>query len=681
MKKIFFVIVSTLFFTQSAFAGKGYTTDTQPATCVDGDFWIDTNGATGERFYVCEEGSWVKSVGYGTSANPSFNSIHASGGNLAAANAQVTKKWITGLPYTANVTSVIYGGKHYICTSTHTADSTTEPGVGASWETVWSEVVGGSGATAIDDLTDVDTTGKATGKILKFDASGNLVVGDDSTGSGSVPSGTVNGQVLLWATDQWAASTPPWVTTASLGSGVGTWLATPSGSNLASALTSALPASKGGTGLTSLGTGVAAALAAAVDGTGGLASKASLDALPNIVFGTGIAVAEDTPSSGTDTVSVDADATPTDGSAKPITSNAVYDALAGKQSTLVSGANVKTINNTSILGSGNITINDGTGGGLTATLSSAPYSDVACTADGVYNHTLYKCIDNGSGTGYFTEYVATIAYLNATPVDTTPDAFTFADVTNAELSTEYIALAQINGIAAGITCSGSGGTVAACTGSTVGTCGTFGSTSGSITNGQYVGAKVTSSATASTSVSNVVTCGGVVSDPAFIVTTASASSCSSQSLIYDYSTLNYNDGNLYETSISAFAVTGTGKRLYSVGFKTGNAANGSATTGLYKVLVSTNQDFSGTLVDEFYINTPGAINTAFSALSGNRPILSDGTTYYVGIYANGATYAQLVNLGRSSASGKTAYKVTGIGGTVTTTSNQTHIGEVKVCDN
>lgn len=42
-----------------------------------------------------------------------------------------------------------------------------------------------------------------------------------------------------------------------LGTGVGTFLATPSGANLATALTTALPASKGGTGLTSLGTGVA----------------------------------------------------------------------------------------------------------------------------------------------------------------------------------------------------------------------------------------------------------------------------------------------------------------------------------------------------------------------------------------------------------------------------------------
>lgn len=43
----------------------------------------------------------------------------------------------------------------------------------------------------------------------------------------------------------------------SLGTGVATFLGTPSGANLASALTTALPATKGGTGLTSLGTGVA----------------------------------------------------------------------------------------------------------------------------------------------------------------------------------------------------------------------------------------------------------------------------------------------------------------------------------------------------------------------------------------------------------------------------------------
>lgn len=39
------------------------------------------------------------------------------------------------------------------------------------------------GASAIADLTDVDTTGKATGKILVFNESGDLVVGDDQIGA------------------------------------------------------------------------------------------------------------------------------------------------------------------------------------------------------------------------------------------------------------------------------------------------------------------------------------------------------------------------------------------------------------------------------------------------------------------------------------------------------------------
>jgi len=38
---------------------------------------------------------------------------------------------------------------------------------------------------SIGDLNDVDTTGKAEGKILKFDASGNLVVGTDEGGAGA----------------------------------------------------------------------------------------------------------------------------------------------------------------------------------------------------------------------------------------------------------------------------------------------------------------------------------------------------------------------------------------------------------------------------------------------------------------------------------------------------------------
>lgn len=272
MKKLFFVFVAVLCVAANAHAGKGYTNDTAPATCVDGDFWIDTNGTSAERFHVCEEGTWVKHLGNGTTSNPSFLSVHASGGNLAAANKQVTKAWQTGLSYTADVTSVIHGGKHWIAKTTHTAGSTTEPGVGANYTDAWTEVSGSGdnlGSATYSNVVALWASGSCSG-YLKNDGTC-----DTPSGSATYPSST--------GLANWTGSA--WGTSQSLGTGVGTWLATPSGANLASALTSALPATKGGTGLTALGTGVATALGNNVNGTGGFVTY---DSLPPITWGTGL---------------------------------------------------------------------------------------------------------------------------------------------------------------------------------------------------------------------------------------------------------------------------------------------------------------------------------------------------------------------------------------------------------
>lgn len=55
------------------------------------------------------------------------------------------------------------------------------------------------------------------------------------------------------------------------------------------------------------------------------------------------------------------DNTPTANSNNPVKSGGVKTALDSKQDTLVSGTSIKTVNNTSLLGSGNIQINDGVG--------------------------------------------------------------------------------------------------------------------------------------------------------------------------------------------------------------------------------------------------------------------------------------------------------------------------------
>lgn len=55
------------------------------------------------------------------------------------------------------------------------------------------------------------------------------------------------------------------------------------------------------------------------------------------------------------------DNVPTSGSDNPVKSGGVYTALGNKQDALVSGTNIKTINNESILGNGNISIQGGGG--------------------------------------------------------------------------------------------------------------------------------------------------------------------------------------------------------------------------------------------------------------------------------------------------------------------------------
>lgn len=148
----------------------------------------------------------------------------------------------------------------------------------------------------------------------------------------------------------WAGITP--------GTGVGTFLATPSGANLAAALTTALPASKGGTGITSLGTGVATAMGNAVGATGGFvtydADLADLadGSLTGSKVGTGIN--GDNITTGT---IADARIASTIARDSEVTS-----AVSTKQDTLVSGTTLKTVNSQSLLGSGDVAVTAAPGG-------------------------------------------------------------------------------------------------------------------------------------------------------------------------------------------------------------------------------------------------------------------------------------------------------------------------------
>lgn len=101
-------------------------------------------------------------------------------------------------------------------------------------------------------------TGVATALAIAVGSIGAIVV---FNGAGGTPSS-------LTLTN--ATGLPISTGVSGLATGIITFLTTPSGANLASALTTALPATKGGTGLTTLGTGVATALGINIGSAGAL---------------------------------------------------------------------------------------------------------------------------------------------------------------------------------------------------------------------------------------------------------------------------------------------------------------------------------------------------------------------------------------------------------------------------
>lgn len=189
--------------------------------------------------------------------------------------------------------------------------SSTDAGV-LSW------AAGGSGgASAIDDLTDVDTTGKATGKVLKFDASGNLVVGDDDTGTGSVPSGTVNGQILQWSTDQWVAGAIPTLNQNTTGSAATlTTARTIGGVSFNGSANINLPGvnAAGNQNTTGTAAGITGyTISTTVGATGAdtvlvteQGTREAINALPTVAAGTGITITDDGGGAGIDTINVTA---------------------------------------------------------------------------------------------------------------------------------------------------------------------------------------------------------------------------------------------------------------------------------------------------------------------------------------------------------------------------------------
>ena len=104
---------------------------------------------------------------------------------------QAATKWVTATAYTANNQMVTHGGHVFICISNHTAGASTEPGVGASWATVWRY----HGADLYEPLKGTDdnyVTDAEKARLGDLEATDNVSFGNVTATGGALYAGVAN---------------------------------------------------------------------------------------------------------------------------------------------------------------------------------------------------------------------------------------------------------------------------------------------------------------------------------------------------------------------------------------------------------------------------------------------------------------------------------------------------------
>ena len=212
--KLFFAIIIVLLSASVSFGAKQNTYPTK-ATPVGADKALIVDSVDNSTKQA-NLNAMRAALGLGTTADTVFGTVNAAGGTLSSGVAGTTQGAL--ILYT-NTDPVYVFGITPAASPTATVSLKAPPAMPTVDDSLWNCDINGTcgwtdpatlggGATTLDGLTDVDTAGAASGSVIKYNGT-SWVIGTDDAGSGSVPNGTVNGQLLIWATDQWVASSVP----------------------------------------------------------------------------------------------------------------------------------------------------------------------------------------------------------------------------------------------------------------------------------------------------------------------------------------------------------------------------------------------------------------------------------------------------------------------------------------
>ena len=166
-------------------------------------------------------------------------------------------------------------------------------------------------------------------------------------------------------------------------------------------------------------------------------------------------------------------------------------------------------------GTGAIAVSNTSGNGIGSVSSGLPYTTGSVNiSNGQYLHVRLASSPSFSTTTSTTVTgggVSSVFSITTLASDTTPNAFSFTDVTNAALNSPYTRSTQITGLNTSTlaSVSGNSATIAVTASSTIPSDGAFTTASVSMSNSNYIHVRMNASGSYSTAVSTTVNVGGI----------------------------------------------------------------------------------------------------------------------------------------------------------------------------